>query len=654
MAENAAYLYIGAVVDELARAGVRHVCLCPGSRSTPLAISFARDRRFRVWTHLDERSAGFFALGLARADRRPAALVCTSGTAAANFMPAVVEALHGQVPLLVLTADRPPELRDCGAPQTIDQIRFYGAQVKWSVEMATPAASEDVMLYARATACRAVARALAAPPGPVHLNFPFRDPLIPTETADEIPPDLSAMARHGRENGAPYVAIAPAGSVPSHEILAALATRLAASPRGLIVCGPMDEPELPGPLTALARSLGYPILADPLSGLRRGDHEMDLVVDSYDALLRDERFAADMAPRMVLRFGAMATAKPLLQYLQGHASATQVLVGRAESLDPTLRASDVIIADSVPFCDALIQTVKDTASKSLQVSTERPSSWEREQLARLVGSDVRGEPGTHSWVSRAPRAYQTHQPWLDTWLIAGDAARSALATTVAAMTETFEGRVFSELSSLLPDGANLVVGNSMPVRDLDTFFPKGGAPARILGNRGANGIDGVVSTAFGVAAGTDCPTVLVLGDISFYHDMNGLLAARRHGLSLVVIVVHNDGGGIFSFLPQAGVEGRSADWSFESLFGTPHGLDFQPAAALYGATYSSAANWAEFRRAVSHGMAAGGLHIVVVPTDRARNVVLHRRCWPAVSASIAGILERMEPDPARRRDREDG
>jgi 2-succinyl-5-enolpyruvyl-6-hydroxy-3-cyclohexene-1-carboxylate synthase len=536
-------------------------------------------------------------------------------------MPAVVEALHGQIPLLVLTADRPPELRDCGAPQTIDQLRFYGAQVKWSVEMATPAASEDVLAYARATACRAVARALAAPPGPVHLNFPLREPLIPTEAPEEIPAGLSALARHGREHAAPYVAIAFAPSAPPSAVVEGLVATFAARPRGLIVCGPMDEPELPRSLTALARSLGYPILAGPLSGLRRGDHDMRLVVDSYDALLRDESFVTVMAPQVVLRFGAMPTAKPLLQYLQRHATATQMLVGRAEPFDPTLRAAELIVADPSRLCEALVQHIDDRVN-ALAPAPEQPSSRDL-------------------------------QPWLETWLAAGDAARVALATTVDAMEETFEGRVFSELSSLLPDSANLVVGNSMPVRDLDTFFPKGGPPARILGNRGASGIDGVVSTALGVAAGSNFPTMLVLGDISFYHDMNGLLAARRHALSLVVIVIHNDGGGIFSFLPQAGPEARSEDWSFETLFGTPHGLDFQHAAALYGATYSSIGDWREFRHAVTNGMARGGLHIVVVPTDRARNVALHRRCWPAVSAAIASILDGMEPDAARRRDRED-
>ena len=646
MPTNAVYLYIVAVVDELARSGVRHVCLCPGSRSTPLAISFARDSRFQLWIHLDERSAAFFALGLAKADRRPAAVVCTSGTAAANFLPAVVEARHGQIPLLVLTADRPPEWRECGAAQTIDQIRLYGTQVKWSVEMSTPLASPDVLAYARATACRAVARAHEAPPGPVHLNFPFREPLIPTKAPEEIPADLGDLARHGRPTGAPYIVSASSRLVPDPSVVQALTARLAGRPRGLIVCGPMDEPDLPGPLTTLARVLGYPILADPLSGLRRGDHDLSLVVDSYDALLRDERFVATMAPEVVLRFGAMPTAKPLSQYLQRHAGAYQVLVGRSEPLDPTLRAAELIVANPSLFCEALAQCI-DQHVDTLAEASKQSSSWERERPARPGGSGIPGEQD-----ACAPRDDQPHQSWRDTWLAAGSAARLALTNTVDAMEETFEGRVFAELSSLLPTGANLLVGNSMPVRDLDTFFPKGGAPLRLLGNRGANGIDGVVSTALGVAAATGGPSLLVLGDISFYHDMNGLLAARRYGLSLVVIVVHNDGGGIFSFLPQGAAGARSEEWSFEALFGTPHGLDFRHAAALYGAAYVRTTDWTEFRQAVTTGIDQGGLHLVVVSTDRARNVDLHRRCWPAVSAAISGILDGMEPDPAWRGDGE--
>ena len=606
---NALYAYVGAFVDELARSGVRHACVCPGSRSTPLAVAMARDPRIRIWMHLDERSAAFFALGLAKAGRQPVALVSTSGTAVANFMPAVVEARQAHLPLLVLTADRPPEARDAGAPQTIDQLRFYGAQVKWSVEMATPAATEELLRYARTIACRAVAAAEQAPAGPVHCNFPFREPLVPAAAPHEIPQNLSSTALHGRPDGLPYATVRGIDGAVQPNLAAAslarLATELARHPRGLIVCGPMDEPGLAEPLTRLARHLGYPILADPLSGLRRGPHDRTQIVDAYDAFLRDDRFARSLVPQIVLRFGAMPTAKPFLHYIQRYPDARQILVTQGGWPDPSLLASDVLTADPAAFCLALDAALDRRPSTGAQSDTTR---------------------------------------WQQTWLEANRRTRAALQAEIATMQEPFEGRAFTELAALLPDGATLFAGNSMPVRDLDTFFPAGPRRTHLLANRGANGIDGVVSTALGVAA-LGGPTVLAIGDISLYHDMNGLLAAARHSLSLTVVLLNNDGGGIFSFLPQATTPLGGADdhATYETLFGTPHGLDFSHAAALYGAAYSRPDNWHAFRAAIQAGLDQGGLHIVELRTDRERNVTLHRRCWPAASAAIAPLLDAMEP-----------
>ncbi|HEX9369701.1 MAG TPA: 2-succinyl-5-enolpyruvyl-6-hydroxy-3-cyclohexene-1-carboxylic-acid synthase, partial [Roseiflexaceae bacterium] len=300
---------VGALVDELVRSGVRYFCVCPGSRSTPLALTIARHPAARLWMHLDERSAGFFALGLARQSREPVVLVCTSGTAAANFMPAVVEAFHARVPLVVLTADRPHELRGVGAPQTIDQVNLFGSHVRWFVDLAEPDSSPELLRYVRTVACRAVAAALRGPAGPVHLNCPYREPLIPSAAA-------ALAAPEGRTDGRPYVAVAAGQRAPDVGLVAALAVDLRDAPRGLIVCGPQDDPELAGALAGLAGSLGYPILADPLSGLRCGAHGRALVLDSYDAFLRDAGFVERFAPEVVLRFGAMPTSKPLLLYLQ--------------------------------------------------------------------------------------------------------------------------------------------------------------------------------------------------------------------------------------------------------------------------------------------------------------------------------------------------
>jgi 2-succinyl-5-enolpyruvyl-6-hydroxy-3-cyclohexene-1-carboxylate synthase len=598
-------------------------------------VVFGRDRRFKLWMHLDERSGAFFALGLARKTAEPVAIVCTSGTAAANCMPAVVEARMAQVPLLVLTADRPPELRDVGAPQTIDQIRFYGAQVKWSVEMATPAPSADLLRYARTTACRAVATSAAAPAGPVHLNFPFREPLTPVAIPGEFLDHLPGDALFGRHNSQPYARVevpnaghsgagAPSGALwegAGAAAFPALAARLLRARRGLIVAGPMRAPGIAEPLARLAGLLGYPILADPLSGLRAGRHDRSLVLTTYDAFLRDEHFITCLVPEVVIRFGAMPTSKPVLQYLQRYPAVEQILVVHGGWPDSSLLVSHVIESDVVDFCRVLATTI-DALATTLPVGT-----------ASTLG-------GT----------------WVQTWVETDRRAGQALAATLGGMQELFEGRVFAELAELLPDGATLLAGNSMPVRDLDSFFPGTGRAIDILANRGANGIDGVVSTALGVAAAGAGPTVLAIGDISLYHDMNGLLAARQYNLDLTIVLLNNDGGGIFSFLPQATTplvddreDATATDRAalFETLFGTPHGLEFRHVAALYGATYSSVAGWTGFREAVRASIAHGGLHLVEVPTDRARNVVLHRRCWPAVAEAIHPVISAVGDARAR-------
>jgi 2-succinyl-5-enolpyruvyl-6-hydroxy-3-cyclohexene-1-carboxylate synthase len=569
---------VGALVDELGRAGVRHFCVCPGSRSTPLALTIAREPAAKLWMHLDERSAAFFALGLAKTLREPVALVCTSGTAAANFLPAVVEAFYARVPLVVLTADRPHELRGVGAPQTIDQVNLFGAHVKWFVDMAEPDATPQMLRYVRAVASRAVATARRGPAGPVHLNCPYREPLIP---------DLAAPAAPAaRPEGRAYVTVAAGPRAPEADLVGALAADLRAAPRGLILAGPQDDPRLAHAVVRLAAALGYPILADPLSGLRRGSHDRALVLDCYDAFLRDAGFVERYAPELVLRFGAMPTSKPVLLYLQHYAACRQIVVdGDGGWNEPTLLASDVVHADGRLLCEALVAV--------LPAPTEQTG-------------------------------------WAAAWQSADRRARAAITAYFEGMDELFEGKVFAELAALLPEGALLYAGNSMPVRDMDTFFFGGERAVRLLANRGANGIDGVVSSALGASVANAGPTVLAIGDLSFYHDSNGLLAAMQHGLDLTIVLLNNDGGGIFSFLPQAGQPEH-----FEQLFGTPHGLDFRPLAQVYGARYERVSSWEAFRTAVLHGLEAGGLQIVEVPTERNRNVTLHRELWKDVSEALA-------------------
>ncbi len=590
--EDTTYTYIGALVDELACAGIARLCLCPGSRSTPLALCAARHPDIRTWTLVDERSAGFFALGLAKASRAPVAVLSTSGTAAANFLPAVVEAHYGRVPLIVITADRPHELRDCGANQTIDQIRLFGTHAKWFTDLALPDATGAALRYARSIASQAVASAWAAPAGPVHLNVPLREPLVPPDGWDaQAVQDGRASGRwEGSAAGHRYTAVARGLLIPDPGVVGRLADDLARAERGVIVCGPADDPALPQAAASLAAATGYPILADPLSQVRCGPHDRSLVIDSYDAFLRVDALAGALVPDVVLRMGGLPASRPLQQYLQRHAGRRHVVIdGSGEWNDPMRLASDLIHGDARLTCEALTHGIDAPHASHRRAESSWPALWLR---------------------------------------LAAD-ARQVIRGRLDALDEPFEGKAFSELSTLLPDGATVYVGNSMPVRDLDTFFPGVPGAIRFLGNRGASGIDGLVSSALGAAAATVGPLVLVLGDLAFYHDLNGLLAAKLHGLRATIVVLNNDGGGIFSFMPQAGVPEH-----FETLFGTPTGLEFRFAAQLYDAGFARADDWPAFRASLREGLASTGLQIVEVRTERNRNVVLHRQVWEAVADAL--------------------
>ena len=600
---NPLYAYVNAFIDELQRSGVQDVVICPGSRSTPLALACATHPGIKVWMHLDERAAAFFGLGLAKQTRRPVALLCTSGTAAANFLPALVEAAMAHVPLLALTADRPHELRDNGAPQAIDQNRLYGKYAKWFVDVALPEATNEALRSIRTLANRAAALTMSIPAGPVHLNFPFREPLTPEPVPDQpLPPpeQRDAVAWHGRPANRPFIAVtdAPLAALPPAH-LHDLADRLRHAPRGLIIAGPQDDPALPEALVSLAKRLSYPILADPLSLVRCGPHAGDLVLSSYDAFLRDASFASQQEPEIILRFGAMPTSKPVLLYLKRYPSCPVLVIdGRYGWEEPTQLASELMHAQPALLCQQVLELLGDTDAA---VKT------------------------------REPTAQRANNDWLSTWINADRLTRQALQEGMEEFQPLFEGRVFSELAALLPAGATLYVGNSMPVRDLDTFFWASERPLRILGNRGANGIDGVVSSALGISARAENgePTVLVIGDLSFLHDLGGLVAAYLHHLSLTIVLINNDGGGIFSFLPQADHPAH-----FEQLFGTPTGLDVSYAVQMYGGQFQRVSSWEHFRQTVTKSISKGGLQVIEVQTERASNVQMHRRLWQRVSQAL--------------------
>ena len=593
-APNRSYAFTTAFFEELARAGVRDVCLCPGSRSTPLAVATAQQPELRCWTHIDERSAAFFALGLAKARRAPVALVCTSGTAAANFLPAVVEAHYAAVPLLLLTADRPPELRDRGAGQTIDQLHLYGRHVRWFAEAALPSADGEMLRYARALASRIVGVAKRRPAGPVHLNLPFRKPLEPQSVPGDVAPDLrerDPLAAVGRDEG-PFTDVIEPLAVPPPAAVASIAELMRAHRRGVIACGPIDaQPGLAAAVSGLARRTGWPVLAEPTAQLRCGPHTADAaIIATSDLFLRDETFAADHAPDVVLRIGATPTSTSQRRWIERHAPPHLLLIDPEHAWnDPSQLASQVLAVDPTRFC--------------LDVSGELDSG-------RIAAGN----------------------PWLEAFVDADRRASAAIEAVLAGDDGLLEPRAVREIAAALPDDALLYVSNSMPVRDLDAFLPVSTRPLRVLCNRGANGIDGMISSALGAAAANCGHVVLLTGDLAFAHDLGGLMAARRHGLSATMVVFNNDGGGIFSYLPIAEY---ADEVDFEANFRTPLGIDFEPATATFGVHFTRVASWAHFRAALKESADTAATSVIEVPIDRDRSVSHHRAIESAVGAAIA-------------------
>lgn len=593
-APNRNLLWANIFVDELARAGVRAACIAPGSRSTPLTLAFAGHPGIKVYSLLDERGAAFFALGLALAGGAPVALVCTSGTATANFYPAIIEANQSHLPLLVLTTDRPHELRDSGANQTIDQLKMYGDQVRWFVDVAPPQANPPAatLRYLRALAGRAVAVAQGSTPGPVHLNFPFRKPLEPTPVPGDVPEQpADTLSYGGRPDGAPFTRISRGRLTPTPEQLDMLAVAIQTAPRGLIVCGPRcPGGEFPAAVTALAQVSGYPILADALSGARFGPHlatTRALILGGYETFLRPEFTARRQPPNLILHFGVTPTSKALGDYLAALPPHTRRIAINGSSAwhDDAYTISDLLWADPELTC---------------QLLTDRLN---RLELA----------PRDESWQSTLRQAEA------QTWQTIDHLSRET----------HFEGALLADVLELLPNPALLYVASSLPVRHLDQFGRPNSASLRVFANRGASGIDGTISSALGAAAATNLPLVLVTGDLAFYHDLNGLLALQRCGVKATIVLINNNGGGIFHRLPIA-----NFDPPFTDLFVTPHGLNFEPAARMFGAAYLPARTRPEFRDALKTALNSDTSHVIEAQTDS----LLHERVRREIVSAVAKHL----------------
>jgi 2-succinyl-5-enolpyruvyl-6-hydroxy-3-cyclohexene-1-carboxylate synthase len=561
-----------ALVDELARCGMRVACTSPGSRNTPIVLSLVREPRLRCFSHIDERCAGFFAVGAARASGRPVAVTCTSGTAAAELMPAVVEAHWGRVPLIVLTADRPAELRDVGAGQAIDQLKLYGDHAKWFCEVELPPVlDEAAMRWIRRLACRAYWTALEGRPGPVHLNLPLREPLVlsePLGAETEFPGRADGTCWTWRGSGDD-----PGGG---------LVTSLVVPPRTVIVAGAGDA-SLARAVDELSTRLGVPVLADALSPARRGSN----AIATYDLLLRDHGLAERLRPDTVIRVGDLPTSKPLRGWLA--------------ALGPQIR----------------------------QILADPHGSWQDPDA--VAGELWTGDPAR--LLSRVALQSGDEEPdleWLAAWRAADDGVGAAIDAGLGELSEPLVAR---RLGKWLDPEATLFVASSMPIRDVELYLPARAALPRVLSNRGANGIDGTISSAFGAAAAEPGrPVVLLIGDVALLHDLGGLIAARRLGLELTIVVLNNDGGGIFHFLPVSR-EGEA----FERHIATPHGLSLERVAALFELGYVRADVEHGLHAALDAAVGSGEVTLIEVPTDRAENLALHRRL---ADAGLAAALSR--------------
>lgn len=583
-------------VDEWVRGGVRDACISPGSRSTPLALALADDPRIRVHVFVDERSAAFFALGTSKASGRPGLVLCTSGTAAANFFPAVVEASMSRVPLLIATADRPPELRDTGAGQTIDQIDIYGDFTRWFCEVGAPDGRAGVGRYWRSIATRSVAEAFGAGtggrPGPVQLNFAFREPLIPSGVNVAIEP--------GRSDGSSWTRVGVRRGQPDSADVERLAQEIARTENGLLLVGWESGVGIDaGVVERFVQAAGWPVLADAISCARTGPN----AISTYEALLRSQGFIESHRPDLVFRVGAALTSKAATAWLD-HDVRQVVVDPYGAWSDPMRAASEMIAADPNLLLDALADRLEESTGAVSRVSS-----------------------------------------WLEDWRATEAKARVAIDTLLDSRDELFEGRVARDIAACLPDGSTLLVASSMPVRDLEAFAAARSG-LRILANRGASGIDGFTSTALGVAAAAGAagvagvvgvagvdedagPVVALMGDLAFLHDTNGLLGAASRAIDAVLVVIDNDGGGIFSFLPQANLPEH-----FEMLFSTPHGLDLVAVAAAHGVEAVRRARAGEVVPEVEKAVARGGVQVIVVPTNRSDNVMYHREVWEVVADAL--------------------
>ncbi|MED3876698.1 2-succinyl-5-enolpyruvyl-6-hydroxy-3-cyclohexene-1-carboxylic-acid synthase [Lysinibacillus capsici] len=560
--------YVYKMVASLVQAGVENVVVSPGSRSTPLAYAVASTKQVKMYRQVDERSAAFFALGLAKATTKPVVLLCTSGTAAANYFPAIVEASYARVPLIIITADRPHELREVGAPQAINQPNLYGSHVKWSVDFPLADGAEPTLPFIERHLARAVAIATSAPFGPVHINVPFREPLL-IDLQQELPAVTFKHSSMGQ-------------LTPTRVDQQVLSSIIQSTKRGFMIIGELALGTELSIVWEFVRQLKWPVIVESLSNMRTSVPEdcLPYIVTTYDAIMKSDDFKALVQPDTVIRIGAQPVSKFIMQFITKS------------------RPNAYVIIDEDPM-------FRDATGVSTHFIHANVDQW----LTELAITETAIE-----------------ETYLVEWQKANQLA--SMFIEQYAEVEKDEGAIVSRLLKMIPDGSDIFVSSSMPVRDIDTFLLATPKDLRVFANRGTNGIDGVVSTAIGFSQGNNRESYLLIGDLAFLHDVNGLIASRYQECNLTIIVMNNDGGGIFSYLPQSTVEDH-----YEDLFGTPTALEFRDIAHMYDMDYVRVETISElsekFSTCKNHS-----LRLVEIFTDRTENVNAHRGLWNRINAEL--------------------
>ena len=598
--------YIASLVDELYQLGVRHAVFSPGSRSTTLAMLFQSHGGFHTYMNIDERSAGFMALGIAKAQGEPAVLVCTSGSALAHYGPAVVEAKHSGVPMIILSADRPYTLQQVGAPQTIDQQKYFGTAVNYYEELSVPGESH-YYTYPRQVARRAYLKANDHKLGPVHINVPLFEPLVPNREEEYFTQGRSEKPFH----------------LVKHEKIPTLAPLLDGK-RVLILGGP--NVTNPKAVVDFANQIGAVIIGDPLSNLR----QYEGVISTYDAFLAHQERWEELRPDVVIQLGQIPVSKRIQQWMTTLTDINYITVSaNADVINPSLTTTIHVMADIDVFLVEMHKglfdvpergsRIRDKAHVSLDKtdaecdgsSTDDDASrWQQENID--IDKIHRAEEGSVVSAQNTIADIEYVKAWQDI-----ESNSREQLDKVQEEPSLFEGRTIHMLQQMMPADGQVLVANSMSIRDIDYFWASGRSQAMVYGNRGTNGIDGTVSTAIGLSTNGKS-TVMVTGDLSFFHDLNGLAIGKTHGMNLTIILHNNDGGGIFQYLPQKGTD------DFDYLFNTPQGIDYSGLATMYGLDYVKVITNAELASAMKQYIGTEGIHVIEVPTSKEISRELHK------------------------------